>query len=52
MVFVFGSGAVREDISVQKSGYLLFEIVAMPARADHQRTLWQEIHTDNIANSV
>lgn len=36
MVFLFGSGTVREYRGVQKSVCLPPEIVAMAARGDHQ----------------
>lgn len=44
MVFLFGSGAVREDTNVQKSLCLLPEIVAMAARDDHQNFVAGDPH--------
>lgn len=53
MVFLFGSGAVRDDTNVQNSVCLLPVIVAMAARDDHQKFMAGILGgcLGNVANS-
>lgn len=53
MVFLFGSGAVREDRSVQNNICMLPVIVAMAAKDDHQKFVAGILVgcLDNVANS-